>query len=248
MPIGRDVTFTWYGHSCVEVVSPFGRRILIDPWFGNPRSTREPESVDQCDILLVTHGHFDHFGDALQIAERTNATWPCMHEMSLWVGPQIPNGEEKVIGMNSGGTVELEGIKITMVPADHSGGDTTPTPGQNPSEVPIYLGQPVGFIVELENAFRFYHAGDTSAFLDFRLIGDIYRPDVAFLPIGGHFTMGPREAALAVQRLGVRTVVPLHYGTFPILAGTPDQLREALKSRRVREVEVLAPEPGEAIT
>ena len=242
--IPREDTFTWWGHSCVEVVSPTGRRILIDPWFGNPRSPRAAEAVEACDVLLVTHGHFDHFGDALSIARRTNAAWPCIHEMSLWVIPQVPDGDQRVIGFNKGGTVDLDGIRVTMVPADHSAGDTTPASGEAPADAPIYLGEPAGFIVELENGFRFYHAGDTSAFIEFPLIRELYRPELAFLPIGGHYTMGPRDAAVAAQRLGVRTVAPIHYGTFPILAGTPEQLREELESIGAGDVIVEAPEPG----
>lgn len=242
---GGDVSFIWYGHSCVEVVSPAGLNILIDPWFANPRSPRRADEVERCDLLLVTHGHFDHFGDALSIARRTRPAWPCVHEMSLWVARQLPEAGDAVIGFNKGGTVEARGIRVTMVSADHSAGDTAPATGEPASDVPIYLGEPAGFVVELENGFRFYHAGDTSLFNDFDLIGQLYRPDVAFLPIGGHYTMGPAEAAVAIERLGVGRVVPIHYGTFPILAGTPDQLRDELAGRGLANVAVLAPRPGE---
>ncbi len=244
MSTDGDVTFTWYGHACVEAVSPREIQILIDPWFANPRSPRKADDVERCDVLLVTHGHFDHFGDALSIARRTRAIWPCVHEMSLWVSGQLPEAGDTVIGFNKGGTVDARGIKVTMVSADHSGGDTAPT-GEPVAEIPIYLGDPAGFVVELENGYRFYHAGDTSLFNDFELIAQLYRPDLAFLPIGGHYTMGPAEAALAAERLGVATVVPIHYGTFPILAGTPDQLRDELAGRGLANVSVIAPEPGE---
>jgi len=237
MPLDRDTTITWYGHSCVEVLTPGEKTILIDPWFGNPKSPKAPDRVDRCDVLIVTHGHSDHFGDALQIASRSRPAWPAIHELSLWLARNYA-GKDDVIGMNKGGTVDARGIKVTFVHADHSAGDVYGT-----AEAPIYLGEPVGAIVELENGFRFLHAGDTAVFGDMRLIAELYRPELALLPIGGHFTMGPREAAMAVEMLGVRHVMPLHYGTFPKLAGTPDQLRRALEERGVT-AEVHAPEPG----
>ena len=242
MGLDRDTTFTWYGHSCYEVRTPGGQIVVIDPWFGNPRSPRTADSIDRCDVLLVTHGHFDHFGDALALASRLRPIWPCMHEMSLWLARRLPGGADATIGMNKGGTVEAAGLKITMVGADHSAGDWNPG-----GETTLYLGEPAGFVVELENGFRFYDAGDTAVFGDMRLIRELYRPELAMLPIGGHYTMGPREAALAVELLGVSHVVPIHYGTFPILAGTPDQLRSELAARGLGDVAVHAPEPGGSI-
>ena len=238
MPLDPGTTITWYGHSCVEVTTPGGRTILIDPWFANPKSPRAPAAVDKCDVMLVTHSHFDHFGDALAIASRTRPAWPAIHELSLWLGRNYAH-KDSVIGMNKGGTVEVAGVKVTMTHADHSSGDI-----YGAAEAPIYLGEPVGAIVELENGYRLFHAGDTALFGDLRLIGDLYRPQLAMLPIGGHFTMGPREAALAVEWLGVKDVLPLHYGTFPLLTGTPDELRTALGDRGLSDVTVHAPEPG----
>ncbi len=243
MGLDRDTTFTWYGHACVEVRTPGGQVILIDPWLGNPRSPRTADSIDRCDLLLVTHGHFDHMGDAVALASRLRPTWPCMHEMSLWLGRRLPGGADAAIGMNKGGTFEAGGIKVTMTHADHSAGDWNPG-----GETTLYLGDPVGFVVELENGFRFYHAGDTAVFGDLRLIGEQYRPDFAMLPIGGHFTMGPRDAALAVELLGVKHVMPLHYGTFPILAGTPEAWRTELDARGLGDVEIHAPEPGGSVS
>lgn len=243
MALGRDTTITSYGHSCIEVVSPGGRTILIDPWFGNPRSPRGPDSVRACDLMLVTHGHFDHMGDAVAIASRLRPAWPCMHEMSLWLARRLPGGADAATGMNKGGTVEVAGLRVTMTTADHSAGDWNPDGG-----VPLYLGEPAGFVIEMENGFRIYHAGDTAVFSDLRLIGELYRPDIALLPIGGHFTMGPREAALAVEFLGVKHVLPIHYGTFPILTGTPDQLRDELAARGLTDVEVHALAPGDSLS
>jgi L-ascorbate metabolism protein UlaG (beta-lactamase superfamily) len=242
MGLDRDTTITWYGHSVVEIRSPGGKTILIDPWFGNPRSPKPPDAVDACDVMLLTHAHFDHFGECLPIASRTRPVWPAVHETSLWLGRNFAH-KDKVIGMNKGGTVDAAGIKVTLTHADHSSGDIYGT-----AEVPIYFGEATGLILELENGFRIYNTGDTTLFSDIRLIGELYRPDMVILPIGGHFTMGPREAAMAVEWLGVSHVMPVHYGTFPVLAGTPDQLRQALADRGVSGVEVYSPEPGGSIS
>jgi L-ascorbate metabolism protein UlaG (beta-lactamase superfamily) len=239
MTLPIDTTITWYGHSCFEIRTPGGRTILLDPYFENPRSPRTADSIERCDVLLVTHGHFDHMGDAVALASRLRPAWPCIHEMSLWLARQLPGGADQVIGMNKGGTVEAAGLRITMTTADHSAGDWNPG-----GDTTLYLGDPVGFVIELETGYRIYHAGDTRAFGDMTLIRDLYRPDLAILPIGGHFTMGPVEAAVAVGFLGVSDVIPMHYGTFPILTGTPDELRAAIAARGLPEVTVHAPEPG----
>jgi L-ascorbate metabolism protein UlaG (beta-lactamase superfamily) len=239
MALDRETRITWFGHACVQIGTPGGRQVLVDPWFGNPRSPSPASSVTSCDLLLVTHGHGDHLGDSVAIASRTRPAWPAIHELSLWLGRQLPGGADAVMGMNKGGTVEAAGLKVTMTSADHSAGDWAAA-----LEVPLYLGEPAGFVIEMENGYRVYHAGDTTVFGDMRLIGELYRPDLAMLPIGGHYTMGPREAALAIELLGVKDVMPIHYGTFPILAGTPDQLRAELSSRGVSGVSVHEARPG----
>jgi L-ascorbate metabolism protein UlaG (beta-lactamase superfamily) len=243
MALDRDTTFTWFGHSCFEIRTPGGKVVLLDPFFANPKSPKTADQVERCDVLLVTHGHFDHMGDAVALASRLRPTWPTIHEMSLWLARRLPGGADASIGMNKGGTVDVEGLKITMTGADHSAGDWNPG-----GETTLYLGDPVGFVIEFENGFRVYAAGDTNLFGDMRLIRDLYEPELAILPIGGHYTMGPREAAVAVELLGVRHVIPAHYGTFPVLTGTPGALREALAARGLGSVDVHAPESGGTVT
>lgn len=241
---------TWFGHAAVEVETSGGKRILFDPWLGNPRSPVDRSAVAAPDILLVTHGHYDHLGgepgkledsDAIAIARRTSPAWPCSHEMEMWLGRVLTDGAAEIMGMNIGGTVEARGLRVSMVRADHSSGDAEG--GHS-----LYLGSAAGFVVETEDGRRIYHAGDTDVFGDMALIRELHAPEVAFLPIGGHYTMGPRGAAMACGLLGVRTVVPLHYGTFPVLAGTPEELRRELAERGLGGVEVLTPELGECMT
>jgi L-ascorbate metabolism protein UlaG (beta-lactamase superfamily) len=242
MGLNANATFTWYGHACWQVTTPGGKTILFDPWFGNPLCPRPATDVDRCDLLLVSHGHADHFGDALLVGSRTRPAWPCIHEMSLWLGRNYAH-KDGLIGMNKGGTVEAAGLKVSMVRAEHSSGDFYAG-----AESPIYLGEPVGFVVELEDGFRFYFAGDTDLFGDMRLIGERHRPSLALLPIGGHFTMDPIAAAHAVELLGVDAVAPMHYGTFPALAGTPDQLRSELAKRSLGRVSVHETAPGGSLS
>jgi L-ascorbate metabolism protein UlaG (beta-lactamase superfamily) len=243
--------FTWYGHACVYIESDAGTTILVDPWLSNPRSPITADDIDRCDVLLVTHGHSDHLGsdsgdpangDAVRIARRTQPVWPAIHELSLWLTAIDDLGAD-VIGMNKGGTLETGGVKISLVHAEHSSGEWAVE-----KQAPVYLGEPAGVVIELENGKRIYHAGDTALFGDMRLIGEMYQPDLACLPIGGHFTMDPRAAARAVQLLGVKVVVPIHYGTFPILAGTPAQLRDELANLGLDDIQVLSPEPGATLS
>ena len=241
MKIGRDTRFTWLGHAGVEIVTPGGRTVLIDPFFGNPMSPRtEPEQA-ACDVLLVTHGHGDHFNaDTLALARRLRPAMPCIHELSLYLAGVI-EGTAEVIGMNKGGSVTTRGLTVTMVHAEHSSGDLI-----RGDEV-RYFGEPAGFVIELENGFRVYHAGDTGVFGDMALIRQLHRPTLAMLPIGGHYTMDPEGAAVAIELLGVRDVLPIHWGTFPILAGTPERLSAAIAARGLKAT-VHSWKPGDTVS
>ena len=239
--------FTWYGHSCVQLRTPGGKIVLFDPWFGNPTSPLSQGAVGECHVMLVSHGHHDHLGafprqvqdaDSLHIARRTRPAWPCIHELSLWLETELADAGVEIIGMNKGGTVQAAGLSVTMVNAHHSAGDWSVA-----GEGPLYLGEPVGFVLGLEDGRRVYFAGDTDVFGDMDLIRQMHGPDICFLPIGGHYTKGPAGAAQAAKLLGARVVVPIHYGTFPVLAGTPDELRAEL-GRIGAGISVIAPERG----
>jgi L-ascorbate metabolism protein UlaG (beta-lactamase superfamily) len=223
---------TWLGHAAFRIRSPRGKVIYVDPWLDNPKCPEGEKSVEQADVVLVTHGHFDHLGNAVDIAKKTSAKVVCNFEISVWLGSQ---GLESAVGMNKGGTVDLDGIRVTMVHAEHSSGISD-------GDRIVDGGTAGGFVVELEDGLKLYHAGDTTVFGDMRLIGELYGPELALLPIGGFYTMGPREAATAVRLLGVKRVIPMHYGTFPVLAGTPEELRELLRGH---QAEIVVLQPGE---
>lgn len=239
--LDRGCRITWLGHAAFRVESPEGKVILIDPWLGNPKAPADARAgLTRVDVVLVTHAHGDHLGDTLEIARQFQPEIPCVFELHLYLGGK---GLEKTLPMNKGGSQTVAGgIQITMVSADHSAGyqDEELAPQRA-----LYGGEPCGFVVELENGFRFYHAGDTNLFGDMKLIGELYRPEVAMLPIGGLFTMGPREAAVAAKLIGAPHVIPMHYGTFPPLAGTPAELSKELAGSGI---EVLALTPGATLS
>jgi len=226
---------TWLGHSACRIDTPEGKAIWIDPWLsGNPSCPDRDRKPARVDAILVTHGHGDHLGDVVALARAHKPRVVCVHEIALWLQSK---GIANLHGMNKGGAQEVCGARVTMVHADHSGaiedGDRL-----------VYGGEPAGYIVELSDGLRVYHAGDTALFGDMRLIGELYRPDLALLPIGDLYTMGPREAAKAVEFLNVRRVLPIHWGTFPALTGRPEQLAELV---RARGVEVVSLRPGESL-
>ena len=230
-----DTQVTWLGHSAFRIDSPGGKRIYLDPWLGNPKCPEAERTPERIDILAVSHGHGDHVGEAVELGKQHAPKVVAIFELASWLERQGVQGASD-LGMNKGGTVDVEGVKFTMTDALHSGGFI----GDDGSIT--YLGDPAGFVIELENGTKVYFAGDTTVFGDMQLIGRIYEPDVAVLPIGDQFTMSPREAAVALELLAVDTCIPCHYGTFPVLTGTPDELR-----RLAPNVNVLAPAPGETI-
>ncbi len=237
--IGRDTKITWYGHATFVYETPGGKRVMIDPWVqGNPSCPDSLKKVEKLDIMLITHGHFDHIGDAVQIAKEAEPESVVgIFEMCNWLDKKKVEG---CVGMNKGGTVDVQGIKVTMLHADHSCGI------QDDDGSIIYGGEAVGYLITLENGFKIYQSGDTAIFGDMRLYGELFTPDLAVLPIGDHFTMDPRQAAYACEMLGVKIVIPSHYGTFPVLTGTPTMLREELQKRGYK-CEVLTMKPGETL-
>jgi L-ascorbate metabolism protein UlaG (beta-lactamase superfamily) len=228
------VELTWLGHATFRVDTPGGKRLYVDPWLSNPSCPEAEQEPERMDVIAITHGHGDHVGEAAELGKRFSPRLVAIFELAAWLESQgFPNASE--LGMNKGGTVEVDGIGFSMTHAIHSGGMV----GDGP---PIYLGDAAGYVVEFENGTKVYFAGDTAAFTDMQLIGKHLQPDVAVLPIGDHFTMGPRQAAVALELLGVSRCIPSHCGTFPLLTGTPDALR-----KHAPGVEVIAPEPGEPV-
>jgi L-ascorbate metabolism protein UlaG (beta-lactamase superfamily) len=233
----KGFSLTWLGHSSFHLVTPRGTHVLVDPWLeGNPMTPVGDTPITHADLMLLTHAHSDHAGDAIRLAKRFRCNVVAIHECALWLGR---HGVENVVGMNKGGTTQQNGLKITMTHAVHS----SSFDGADGRE---YGGEPAGFVVTLENGAAIYFAGDTGPMMDMQLIGDLYRPDVAVLPIGDLFTMGPREAAYCAKLLRSPFIVPCHYGTFPALTGTPDALRAELAKAGV-QAQVVAGKPGESM-
>lgn len=229
---------TWLRHSTVLLDTPGGKRVLIDPWLtsnpATPAAFKDVAALARLDVLLITHGHFDHMADAVAVAKAYKPQVVAIFEIAEWLGA---HGVENLQPMNLGGTIEVGGHKVTMTNAHHSSG-ISDADGKI-----VYGGDPAGYVVEFENGRRIYHAGDTCVFGDMALIRELYSPEVVFLPIGDRFTMGPREAAKAVELLQPHKVLPLHYGTFEALTGTPDALRPLL----AESVQLLVPAAGEPV-
>jgi L-ascorbate metabolism protein UlaG (beta-lactamase superfamily) len=229
----KRLAITWLGHGTFLLRSPGGRRILIDPWLAdNPSCPESQKRQDAVDLILVTHGHVDHVEDVVPVARATGASVVAGVELGSWLEQK---GLQNVVRMNKGGTIELAGIRITMVTAVHS--SSYVADGRI-----LYLGEPAGYVLTFEDGLTVYFAGDTALFGDMRLIREMHAPAIAFLPIGDRFTMGPDAAARACELLGVRQVVPMHYGTFPALTGRPERLKELVAPLGI---EVLELTPGE---
>lgn len=212
------LTATWYGHGTFLIESPGGRRVFVDPWLdGNPARPPTLAAPAALDLILVTHGHFDHVHDAAAVAKATGAPVVGMFELCQWL--ERRQGVTQTVGMNKGGSYEVAGLRISMVDAKHSSSYVD-------DGVITYLGEAAGYVLRFENGRSAYVAGDTALFGDMALIRELYAPALAFLPIGDLFTMDPAAAAKATALLGVKAVVPMHYGTFPVLTGRPEVLRE----------------------
>jgi L-ascorbate metabolism protein UlaG (beta-lactamase superfamily) len=228
---------TWLGHAAFRVDSPGGKRIYVDPFLdGNPKCPDAEAEPERCDLVVLTHGHDDHVGDTVTLHQRFGCPVVALVELRGWLATQGVE-QNPAHAFNKGGTLTIEGVRVTLTDANHSSSAFR-------DGTFLYLGEPAGAVLQLEDGFTIYFAGDTNVFGDMSLIGRIYSPDVAVLPIGDHYTMGPREAAVAIELLGVVRCVPCHYGTFPILTGTPDELRRLAPPG----VEILAPEPGETLS
>lgn len=234
--IGQGVEITFLGHAAFKLISPQGFVILIDPFLkNNPQTPAALKEVAKVDLILVTHGHGDHLGDTISLAQKTNATVIGIAELAGYLGKK---GVKNTVRMNKGGSYSFKGMRITMVNAQHSSSTTE-------GDQVIYLGEPTGFIIRFENGFTVYHAGDTAVMSDMKIFGDIYKPDLALLPIGSHFTMAPKEAAYACQLLRPKFVIPMHYGTWPLLTGKAEEFAQLLKEQPQVKVIILA--PGESI-
>ncbi len=232
--MGRGVSITFLGHAAFKLTD--GKvSVLIDPWLSNPLLNTPVDQIGKVDLILVTHGHGDHVGETVAVAQKTGATVVAIHELSVILAGQ---GAPQVIGMNKGGTVPFHGLEITMTHAVHS--SAVDEGGRL-----IAAGDPGGFVVEFPNGFVAYHAGDTAVFKDMELIRELYHPELAMLPIGSHYVMNPKEAALACRLLQPKWVIPMHYGTFPVLTGTPEELQELLKGEP--DITVIALKPGETV-
>ena len=230
---------TYLGHATFSIVTPGTEQIIIDPFLtDNPMTPEELKEVGALDTILITHGHFDHFSDAIPLAQETGATAVANFEIFSYLQNKgVENGQP----IQKGGTVQVGGIQVTATNAFHSS-----SIAEEDGTI-VYAGEPLGYIIEFESGFKLYHAGDTAVFGDMQLIGEIYRPDLALLPIGNTVVMSPFEAAHATRLLNVNHVVPIHYGTFPFLPGTPEEFQEHL-SKLAPSAVVHVMEPGDELS
>ncbi|MDP9146934.1 MAG: metal-dependent hydrolase [Acidobacteriota bacterium] len=232
---GNKITF--FGHSTFSLTTKNGEVALLDSWvMTNPKCPDNLKKMPKLDAIFLTHAHSDHFGDLLDLAKKHKPQIVAIFETAKWIGEQ--GFKDQARPMGKGGTQKIGEFEITLTHAFHS--NSIDEKGKL-----IYGGEPGGYIVRMPGGFTVYHAGDTAVFGDMKLIGELYKPDLAFLPIGDLFTMGPREAAYAIRLLGVKQVIPMHYGTFPALTGSPEALRAECKD--IPGLEIHALKPGESI-
>jgi L-ascorbate metabolism protein UlaG (beta-lactamase superfamily) len=230
----KGTRITWLGHATVLVRTAKGTNILIDPFIAqNPKYPKDFVLPSNIHYILLTHGHGDHISDVAPVASKHGSTVVAIYELAAYVASK---GVAQTIGMNLGGTVQLDDVAVTMVEAKHSS-------GAQDKDGTHYVGVAAGFVLTITGGPVLYHAGDTAVFGDMKLIRELYHPQVAMLPIGGHFTMGPKEAALAASYLAPEIILPLHFGTFPPLKGTPKELASLVDA----SIQVVHWAPGEAI-
>jgi len=235
--LNNGVQITYFGHATFSVKSPSGINILIDPWTeGNPLCPEELKNPENIDVIAITHGHQDHIGDLIRIANNCNSFVISTYEINQWISKQ---GVKRCLPINKGGSQTVKGIKFIMTHAQHSSSIETEDGSL------IYAGEPGGYVIKMEDGFTIYHAGDTNIFGDMKLIGEIYSPDLVMLPIGDVFTMSPFEASHACRLLKPKYAIPMHYGTFPILTGKPSELTELTKD--IDGLKVLELKPGETL-
>lgn len=246
----RKTAVQWLGQSTFKITTPGGKVIVVDPWLtSNPKTPaayKSLEALGKVDLILVTHGHNDHFADAPALAKLNNVPvyGPAGLMQSVVALDILP--ATQAVRFGKSGTVTPLGpdIKITAVHAEHSSELGWKNPATGKDEVHVG-GEPVGYIIELENGFKIYHMGDTGLFGDMKFIGDYYKPDLALMPIGGYFVMSPKDAAMATREwLRPRYVIPMHYGTTPQLKGTPAEYSAALGESKIK---VMAINPGDKL-
>lgn len=236
--LNNGTEITYYGHSTFLIKSPGGKRVVIDPWLeGNPSCPEHMREIDHVDVIAVTHGHFDHTGDVISLAGKHGAKVVSNWEICDWLGSK---GVENCMPMNKGGRLEVDGISFVMTHAQHS------SSMKEEDGTTVYGGEPAGFVMTFENGRTVYHAGDTNLFGDMRLISEIYEPELSMLPIGDLFTMSPLEASHACRMLESKWVIPMHYGTFPLLTGTPEELKKLTAD--MDSLTVIDMKPGETIS